>query len=81
MQKRKAIATSLEHLCNNVVKQMTKKSKLEEQFLVFNELVQDNKEWGDKFKTTAIINITIARGLNKSSRNNNLMVQPPIGTP
>jgi hypothetical protein len=81
MQKRKAIATSLEHLCNNLVKQAIERSKLEEQGLVFNELGQDNKEWGYKLKTNAIINITMARGLNKSYKNNSLVVRPPIRTP
>jgi hypothetical protein len=81
MQKRKAIATSLEHLCNNLVKETTKRSKLEEQGLVLNELRQDNKKWGDKLKTNAIINITMARGLNKSYKNNSLVVRPPKGTP
>jgi hypothetical protein len=81
MQKRKEIATSLEHLYNNLVKQIIKRSMLEEQGLVLNELGQNNKKWGDKLKTNAIININMARGLNKSYRNNSLMVRPPIGTP
>ncbi len=64
----------MQHLCNNLMKQTTTSNKLEEQGLVLNELGQDNREWGDKFKTNVIISTTIARGLNKSCRNNNLMV-------
>jgi len=41
---------------------------------VFSELEQDNKKWGDKLKTNAIISIAMAGGLNKSYKNNSLMV-------
>jgi hypothetical protein len=64
-----------------MVKKTTKRSKLEEQGLVLSELGQDKREWGDKLKSNAIINITIAKGLNKSYRINNLVVQPLIGIP
>jgi hypothetical protein len=46
---------------------------------MFSELRQDNRKWGDKLKINAIISTTMAGGLNKSFRNNNLMVRPPIG--
>jgi len=58
----------------NLMKQTTKRSKVEEQGLVLSELGQNNREWGDKLKTSAIINITMVRRLNKSCRNNNLVV-------
>ncbi len=48
---------------------------------MFSELGQDNRKWGDKFKTHTIINITMVGGLNKSCKNTSLMVRPPIGTP
>jgi hypothetical protein len=48
---------------------------------MFIKLRQDNKNWGDKLKINAIINIAIVGRLNKSYRNNSLMVQPPVGTP
>jgi hypothetical protein len=56
------------------MKQTTKSSKLEEQGLMFNELGKDNQEWGDKFKINVIINIAMVGGLNKSCRNNSLVV-------
>ncbi len=48
---------------------------------MLSELGQYNAKWGDKIKTIAIIRTTMARGLNKSYKNNNLVVQPPIKTP
>ncbi len=48
---------------------------------MLSELGQDNREWGDKLKTHVIINIAMARGLNKSYTNNNLVVWPLIGIP
>lgn len=48
---------------------------------MLSELGQDNREWGDKFKTHAIINIAMVGGLNKSYGNSSLLVQPPIGIP
>jgi hypothetical protein len=63
------------------MKQTTKRNKMEEQGLMFSELRQDNRKWGDKLKTNAIINIAMVGGLNKSCTNNNLIVQPPLGIP
>ncbi len=67
--------------CNNLMKQTTKRNKLKEQGLVLSELGQNNKEWGDNLKTNVIINIAMARRLNKSYKNNSLMVQPPLRIP
>jgi hypothetical protein len=62
MQKRRAIITSLQqHDETN-----TNRNKLEEQDLMFIELGQYNKKWGDKLKTNAIINIAMVGRLNKS---------------
>jgi hypothetical protein len=62
------------------MKQTTKRNKLEEQGLVLSELGQNIKEWGDKLKTNVIISIAMARRLNKSYKNNSLMVRPPLRT-
>lgn len=50
----------------NLMKQTTKRNKIEEQGLVLSELKQDNRKWGDKLKINVIIRITMVGGLNKS---------------